>query len=62
MRDQLRVSKEVRRGDRSSAQHSMFTCSQPATRNGAMKIVISTLLSVSPADLHMSHIHDEVQE
>jgi len=27
-----------------------------------MKIVISTILSVSPADLHMSHIHDEEQE
>jgi len=27
-----------------------------------MKIAISTILSVSPADLHMSHIHDEGQE
>ena len=27
-----------------------------------MKIVISTILSVFPAALHMSHIHDEGQE
>ena len=58
MRDQLRVSKEVRRGDRGSIGaclgqvinmtkhvHMLTTCDEKLP----MKIIISTIFSVSPA-------------